>query len=303
MVWWPVDMKLLFLGKPQNLARVAALKKRLGRQHDVRGRGLSRPRAIHVHGWKWAGFIGLLRLFLPEAALVWTIETWPKDSKLLIKAALHQATWAGAEIVTTTRALQWRILHESGVRVRYIPDGYEIAGIPPISVRRFGLWPGRYTAAIAYTPEEVAWVKRAYAAVKTRKKLVFVNEASGGRAEYSLFAGAATIILGSPDTPAASVLSAMESGRPVVAVAAPGLEEILGVTAVFISAGVKDELTGAMADLKPISKAQRRARAHFTWERIFAEYLPLYHGAAFIVPMDSASLRQGFGRQARVVSV
>lgn len=288
MVWWPVHMKILFLGKPQNLARVEALKKRLGRRHDVRGWGLSRPGAIHIHGWRWACLAGLLRLLLPEAALVWTIETWPKDSKFMAKAALHQAVWAGVEIVATTRALQWRMLRESGMRARYIPDGYDVPTLTPISVRRFGLWKGRYTAAVVSTLTEIRWVKQEYAKIKTRKKLVVVSHASGGRAEYSLFAGAAAIILGNPDTPTASVLSAMESGRPVVAVAAPGLEEILGVTAVFISAGAEDELAGALASHRIQMRTQRRARAHFTWERIFAEYLPLYHGAAFIVPMDSA---------------
>lgn len=271
-------MRILFLGKPLNWARVEAFRKHLGHSHGV----------IHLHGWKWASLTGLLRLIFPEAALVWTIESAPTRFTFGTQLILSQAAWAGVEMVATTRALQWRLLTRAGVRVRYIPDGYTIPRLAPISVRRFGLWKGRYCVAVAATPAEEAGVKRAYARVKTRKKLVMMRGPSGGRGEFSLFTGAAAIILTSADTAVATVLSAMESGRPIVAVAAPILEETMGVTATFVPAGAEDELTQAIALLKPKPGAKRRARAHFTWERIFAEYLPLYHRATLMVPIDSA---------------
>lgn len=269
-------MSIVFLGKAQNPDRIANLARRSG--------GL---RAIHLHGWRVPALAWLLRAFLPEMALVWTIEAWPHRFKKLAGWVLWQAHRSGVEIVATTRALQWRILTRAGVRARYIPDGYEVASTPPIPPRRLGLWRGRYVVVVAGKQAEIDWVRRAHKKTGSRRKLVAVS-APTRRREQSLLAGAAVVLLADGTLPAAGILAAMEAGRSIIAVASPLLEELLGVTGQFIASGDEAGLVQALKHSRPSTKAQHRARMHFRWERIFQEYLPLYHQAVFTVPLDSA---------------
>ncbi len=247
-----------------------------------------RPHLVHIHGWQMAALLPVLTAFLPEATAVWTIDDWPTWPGWITSFIARAGAYLCDAVSVPRRDIQWQLLRETGVRAEYIPDGFDPHQSLLPSIRQFGLWRGRYTAVIAQTPADIAWVKRAYAKVKTRKKLVVVESPSGGRVERAILSGAAAIVIANKDTPCATVLSAMESGRPIVAVAAPLLEETLGITAAFIAPKAEDELTRALGSLKPAPKAQKRARAHFSWDRIFLDYWHLYQPAAFLVPLDSA---------------
>jgi glycosyltransferase involved in cell wall biosynthesis len=185
----------------------------------------------------------------------------------------------------------------------YVPDGYEAADWPTLGLAKIGIRTKNYNFTTATSPAEIKTVARAYKNAGMRRKLVVVEELKGQnkrlkrqfnflhftgdlgeRALQAVMKGAALIILDGGKTTLNTVLTAMDAGKGVVATTSAGYQEVLGVTALMVKAGDSDGLTRA---IKQISnnvfrgqlgkKAQKRARAHFTWERILPEYIELYH--------------------------
>lgn len=268
------------------------------------------PGAVHLHGWQMAKWLPAFRFFLPETILVWTIdEAWgARPAGRRAGRRVRRAEAVCDSVTVTTRMLQWQLLTELGLRAAYIPDGFEPASAPLPALRRMGLWRGRYAAVCADTPREVAWAAEAHRQTGSRKKLVVIGDLAkeaealattfpflvflgtiGGRVQAAVFEGSAVILTLGASLPGETLLLAMQAGRPIIALAHPRFEEVYGVTARYVSADDGRELLTLLSSReKPRQeKSRRRAYTFFRWERIFAEYLPLYSQLRQVVPIDS----------------
>jgi glycosyltransferase involved in cell wall biosynthesis len=272
----------------------------------------TRPNVVHIHGWKVALLARLFSGLYPHATFIWTIDGLPTNYLWLAKVILWLNGSIFSAITVPTRRLQHLTLHYLHLRTTYIPDGYSSPIIPDISLKNFDLRKGHYCLTTAQTLAEVAWVAQAYGHTGIGKKLVVVAERrpeltplldrypflyfvgrQEGRMFSSLIRQASLVIMVRPDESLQTVLRAMDASRPIIAINDPLYEETLGVTGQFIQPS--DSLALEYAVIQAIKnrlewgqKAQKRAKTHFQWKRIVAEYLALYNPALQQVPFDSA---------------
>ena len=295
---------------------------------------------LHVHTFRAAFLLSRVPFLFRHTRLVWTVDELPKNRfEKLVAAGYRSAPVlpAGARrarsrrayftITTPSRAIQYRLLVEYGVKAIYIPDGYRLPVAPNIAVSTFGLKKNSYVVALvnATSPAALRLVARAHARSKTRKKLVVFQTEEGAnkrlkkkfpllvflnskfiilppeptpRLRRSVIAGAAAVILGDDSVSPATLLEAMDSGRAVVAVNKPAYQEIVGVTGRYFASQDSAELASILGDILSDprqqaawgKKAHKRAQRHFTWPRIVEEYQTLYAPLVRVVPLDSAYL-------------
>ncbi len=279
----------------------------------------TKPDAVHIHGWKAAMSSPLISWLVPEAALIFTISALPKTNSLVARYVAKKAEVTFDAITVPNRRLQYELLHYLNLRATYVPDGYKIPKLPNVPVTEWKLRAGQYCLTTADWIEDIRWIARAYAKLKTRKKLVVCNEETPeinrlakryrflqiivsrpGRAYTSLVRQAAVVIFGTPTAGTESLLQAMDSRRPIIAVSDSLNEETVGTTAVVIKNEDEAALTQALSEVinsnetrsLTVSKTSKRAKNHFTWVRLAKEYAKLYHQPEVIaVPIDSALAR------------
>jgi len=134
---------------------------------------------VHVHGWRAAFLLFLTTRFLfRNTRIVWTIDALPVSR--MERIVLSPITsYLSPSITTSSRTLQYRLLVEYNVRAAYVPDGYAVPKVADISVARFGLKKNSYVVALVNSPHALRRVAKAYAASKTRKKLVVLQSPIG----------------------------------------------------------------------------------------------------------------------------
>lgn len=276
---------------------------------------------VHVHGWKLAALCRVAAFLAPRSTFVWTVDAIPSWPLWIVRLIARSAAKVFEAVTVPTRALQYVLARDLRVATDYVPDGYASAALPNIPLKHFGLRHGQqYVLTLAGMPQAARAVARAYAQAGLRRKLVVLKEREdvwarlakrfpflhfageqSGRALATLLAQAAVVIVNDDDAPHDAILQAMGYGRAVVATTPSPAEEVLGGAALFVKA---DDTAGLTTVLKSVvgsyqrqaawgAKAQRRARAHFTWSRIVPEYVALYHYPRVkSVALDSA--RQTF---------
>lgn len=268
------------------------------------------PSVAHLQGWQTASLARLLYLGNRTVTLVWTIDS-------IAKLPAWVARWivAGVDEVTVpTRALQYKLLNQYGIRAAYIPDGYTESSLPLLSPRHFGVRVSNYAVVVADTPARVRQVAMAYLQTGTRRKLVVLQPAVRaykrlankhrflqflgplqGRARHSLFAQADVVILDGQVSPQV-VLETMAAGKLIIAATHALYQELCGTTAMFYAVQDSDGLVAALRQISDGSAkrdtlaraACKRARTHFQTTRILAEYLVAYQSYRQVVALDSA---------------
>lgn len=300
-------MKIVFWGQAGQPARVQALSKLLVEAgHEVMA--LKRMReadVVHVQGWNVGILAGVVMAAASEATLVWTIDSLPAWPRWAVRCVVRSAARILDVITVTRRDVQYHLLDVAGVRAVYIPDGYTPAATQTLSPRRWGVWPGRYCVATVGSEIQEQFVRAAYEKSGSKRTLVVLPPDMSSRVTAALFRDAAAILLFGANDTAETVLQAMATGKQIVAAAWPLYEEILGVTARYVRMGDEEEFERVIREvlksqaptsapsMRGASKATaRRAEKHFRWERILADYLPLYRTSGRLVPLDSATLYQ-----------
>lgn len=261
-----------------------------------------RPDVIHLHGWHGATFIRVMQWLQADSNLIWTIDSLPRPT-WLVKLLLRQAVGAGATLITPSRVLQYQLLVTHGIRAEYIPDGFRDETIKPISLGHFGLRRGSYCLSLAREEADVRALASAFASSRLRKKLMVLADgnlswakrlqrrysflrfvmADSQRALRSLIEGASLVHI-SDENAVEELLWAMDAGKTILARAVPEIQAILGVTGRYYLPGKTQQLADMLRlalkhqDQIQAKQAQRRAKAHFAWERIAGEYLAAYRG-------------------------
>ncbi|MDZ4225567.1 MAG: glycosyltransferase, partial [Candidatus Andersenbacteria bacterium] len=270
---------------------------------------------VHIHGWRAAAVVYVWRVFTGEANLIRTIDSMPTVK--FPRWFMRRLCGRFDSVITPTRELQYRLLHEYGVYADYLPDGYNKPVLDSLPLRRWGLRDGQYSVVLAGSTAVLKEAAQAYEKTKTRKKLVVLREETGNykrlgrqykflkflgeqssRPLRSVIEGAAVVIAADESVQVGTLLQAMNTKKAIIAVNAPLYQETLGVTAQYFKAGDSDGLgeaiTAVVSDKKAQAvwgrAAQKRAQNHFLWRRILPEYLTAYCHAVRLVPMDSAVL-------------
>lgn len=254
------------------------------------------PDVAHVHGWLAGSLLRFATLLSPETTFIWTLtssrlEGLHRASPLIIKLILWLNARAADAITTPTRQLQYRLLHEFGLGVIHIPDGYHPPTLPHLSRKTLGVGRGKYTLLITNETTPSRWIARAHQAAKTKSKLITAANVQGRRLT-SLIHHASLIILAGR-VPTDIILQAMAAGKEIIATTNPDCEETLGVTARFVADGHTRQLRQALEKISAKetllgAKAGKRACRHFQWTRLLPEYLALYHYPSIkTVPLDS----------------
>lgn len=317
-------MRIVFIGNPVASQRMAPLAELLGAAgHEVtlitrrnlarrmgrftvrawwRWRQL-RPEVVHIHGFGAGWLAWVAALINNSPTMVWTIDTIPAWPRWMIRMYVRGVSFILDALTVTRRDVQYQLLNIAGVRAAYIPDGYTPPYTATLSVRRWQVWPQRYCVASVGSEAEEKLVQTAYAATGSRRPLLLLSSGMSSRVRAALFQHAAVIVLANATDTAETALLAMASGRPMVALARPGYEELLGITAQYVherdeealARTVRHALRGEHAARqmrleRMIVAASRRAERHFTWERIVFDYLPLYRPSARLTPLDSATI-------------
>lgn len=274
------------------------------------------PDVVHMHGWQAAALVRLAALLCPNVTFIWTVSSWSTTKDVLARFIAWQARGVFDAIISPTRKLQYELLTRFGLRTLYIPDGYETPMLESIPASHWGLRRGHYCVAEVSSQENLSLLARAHKRSKTHKKLavltpthtdlskawlrrypfVVVIVADTPRVRSSLVRQAALLISVEPMTNPELTLLAMDSGCPVVSTNYPVNQELLGTTGVFARNGDDKALAEAIADIAfyPVrqkqqgAKVTKRAKAHFSWERILDEYITAYHYPLVKrVPIDS----------------
>ncbi len=276
----------------------------------------SKPEVAHVHGWRTGALSLVAARLCPETTFVWTVDGPPNLPQWAARAIGREAVKVFDVVTAPTRALQYRLARDIKVAAEYVPDGYQAYSAPPIPLKHFGLRKGQqYALTLNSTPAAVRQVAKAYQKAGARKKLVVPRAATGPLArlarQYTFlhFAGEqggrgrqtlleqALVVIADKETSREELLQAMECGKPVVAITPLPAEEVLGGAALLIKAEDRKNLANTLKAVlnskqKQVvwgRKAKRRARAHFTWERILSEYKAFYHHPRVrTVVLDSA---------------
>lgn len=280
------------------------------------------PDVAHIHSWRAASLVALAALLSPETTFVWTIDALPQRKQKLARIIARQAGKVCDIITTPTRALQYRLLTTYNLGTYYIPDGYQPPVLKDLPLKTFKLRKNQYNVLLATDPESIKKAVRAYATLKTKKKLVILatpavpwerllNKKSfvefigpkTGRQLSTLIRNAGAVIAYPEPSALSSLLLAMDSGRRIIAANDPLYQETLGLTATYFDPrklrDTIDALKFGLTGTSRGAKARIRASHHFAWQRITPEYLSLYrHRAVALVPLDSA--RQLAYQQAKV---
>lgn len=269
------------------------------------------PNIIHIHTWRAAALAWLVALLCPEATIVWTIDSLPHRYVFLARAIARQGRKVCDVITVPTRTLQYRLLTQFDTPTYYIPDGYAPSKLKDLTLKLFKLRRKQYCLLLAASPDAARQAIRGFNATKSRKKLVVATAASlpwqrlinrkarisfigekTGRQLTTLVHNAACVIV-APDYPhLETILQTMDAGTAIVAANTTLFQETIGLSGSYFRAGriaeLRDAIQGALKPNTARSKAKKRAKNHFTWERIVPEYLALYryHELAYL-PMDS----------------
>jgi glycosyltransferase involved in cell wall biosynthesis len=273
------------------------------------------PDVVHIQSFKAAVLSRLGALLSPQTTFVWTIDSLPSDQHFFTRLGLRLALGVMDVITCPSRLVQYRLLTEFGVRSLYIPDGYSLASLEPLKPSQWGLRKGQYVVTWVKNPASLSLVAKAYRKTHSRKKLVvLVDEmmpslkriatrypflllisATTPRVQHSLISQAA-VAIGAEEGPLPFLLQVMEAGVATLAFNYSLNQEVLGTTGRFVEKDDSDGLQQILASLLfyPAqrntlgSKAKKRARAHFLWQRILEEYTTAYHYPAVRkVPVDS----------------
>ncbi len=273
------------------------------------------PAVAHFHSWKAASMVWLAALLAPQTTMVWTLDIFPNRYRWLATIIARQANRIVDVITVPTRTLQYRVLHSFNIATQYIPDGFSFPTLKDLPLTSFGLRQGQYCLLLAQSEDAIRAGIRAYAASKTRKKLVILADPTKtwqrliNYKSFVLFVGEkqgrqlrtlvrqAAVVIASEDWPGVdTLLLAMQSGRSIIAANTSLNLETLGVTAQYYRSGkIKDMASLLRATVTTRNsqkawglKAKKRARL-FTWENIIPEYLAAYrYRAVQYVSLDSA---------------
>lgn len=262
-----------------------------------------KPAVVHMAGWRMAVLAPLAVVLRPQATYIWTIDHWP-TRKLSIMRGVARLVDGLFDVVTTpSRELQHKILHYLQIRAIYIPDGYADESWPPLGLTKFGIKVPGFSLTTARSFDDVKTVAAAYKRAGMRRKLVVMGELHGSfkrlkqkfpflhfsgelgeRGQQAIIAQAGMVIMEGEQTTLNTVLSVMDKGKGIVATTAVGYQEVLGVAVLMVKTGDVNGLAAAIRTLSLTGKfaalggqAQKRARAHFTWQRVLPEYIELYH--------------------------
>lgn len=261
------------------------------------------PDVAHLHGYTAAALLLVAVLFSPRTTFVITLDHLPRRAPRLSRIVLRQAGAIADAITAPTRTLHYQLRTQFGINTAYIPDGYDPLMAPEINLRHFGVRKGQYCLMMPASLDELRWLIREYSRLSTKKPLVALfettPEAQRLQKRYPLLLLAspqsprtmetltrhAAVVIAGKNPPLSSPLTAMAAQRAIVALPTPLNQETLGTTAQFFTNG-----PSFRALLQPLTKSRlnqsswgrlssRRARTHFTWERIFPEYRALYQPA------------------------
>lgn len=271
------------------------------------------PAIAHIHSWRMAALVSIAALLSPETKFVWTIDALPRQYHFLARLIARQAHRVCDSITVPTRVLQYQLLTAYNIATYYIPDGYIPPVLKDLPLKSFGLRNNQYSVLLATNPDHIKSAIRAYATLKTAKKLVILSEPSvawqrllhkksfvyfigpkTGRQLHTLIRHAHAVIAYPKPAQLDILLQAMDSGRRIIAANDPLFQETLGLTATYFTATKPKDIADAFRfGLQPATargaKARTRAQNHFTWPRIMPEYLALYrHRELAVVPIDSA---------------
>lgn len=271
------------------------------------------PDIVHVHSWRAGALLWLVALMSPEATVVWTIDALPRRYTFFARAIARQGQRICDVITVPTRTLQYHVLIQYRVPTQYIPDGYAPTVLADLPLAPFNLRHRHYVLLLAHSPDSARQAILGYAATKSRKKLVIAADAilpwqrlinrkaqinfigeKLGRQLTTLIHHAAAVIVAPGYPHLETVLHAMDAGQHIVAANTPILQETMGLAGTYFRTGKVAELRDAIVQslrhgALRNSKAKKRAKNHFTWERIVPEYLALYRYQELnFVPLDSA---------------
>ena len=270
------------------------------------------PEVAHLHSWRAAALLGIAALLSPETTFVWTIDTLPQRRQFIARLIARQGRNVCDIVTVPTRVLQYRALTSYNLSTHYIPDGYQPPALKDLPLKNFNLRKNQYAVLLATSPGSIRRAVRAYATLKTAKKLVILTDpavpwqrllnkksfvrfvgAKTGRQLSTLIRNAHAVIAYPEQTELAPLLQAMDSGRRIIVAHQPLFQETLGLTATYFNPlknrDAADAFKFGLSSNSRGGKARTRAQHHFTWQRIVPEYLALYrHQELAIVPLDSA---------------
>jgi glycosyltransferase involved in cell wall biosynthesis len=279
------------------------------------------PHLVHFHGSSLPLALIFLKPFLRVVKVVWTIDQLPSKPNLFTRLSLFLSPRFFNNLTTPSRVLQYRLLTEYGLRVSYLPDGFEAPTFPLIPAKTFKLRQHQYALALLDSPAALRSLASAYQPLRTRKPLVVLSPdparlrrtagrysfvkllpLTGHRRLLSLLSSAAVIVFPDSSTPVSLLLPALHAGRPLLATTFPLYEETLGTASQFIK---PDDSAGLTAALKKVisqrpsqaawgAKAHQRATHHFSLTRITEEYRALYRSLIsplHLINLDAASAR------------
>lgn len=279
------------------LYTILSLLRGLGKKTDV----------VHMHGWKAAALMPLAALTRPQATFVWTVDTLPGNHRFTRRLTVWLAARLCDAITVPTRDLQYRFRLKHRVLAAYVPDGYETSAIKDIPASHWKLRKDTYTLVVVDDAAALRKFCLAYKDTKKRKKVVvlvrtltrelerlgkrytFVRfiETTSNRQRSALIRQAGQVIFLAANS--TEFLLAMDTATPLLAASHPLLQELAGTTVQFFHLRDRKHLAGLLQE-QPASnrKTSIRARAHFTWQRVFEEYETLYHYPKVLrVPVDS----------------
>lgn len=263
----------------------------------------NKPQVVHLHGWKAAALSPLVSRLVPQATIILTLSHLPKTSGWIARWIVKHAQKNVSAITTPNRQLQYELLYYLNLRTIYIPDGYHVPKLNNIPSKNWKLRFGQYCVALADDIDELRWILKAYKKTKLRKKLILISQnennsleklekkysfvlmilAHTNRARQSLIRQAGAVIAGNSSHGTNDLLQAMDSGRPIVAIANSLNEETVGTTTLIVKHGDTDSLVSSIKEIvgknsaKQLGrKAAKRAKNHFEWKRIVTEYKLLY---------------------------
>lgn len=264
---------------------------------------ISRPDTIVVQDWKAALVLRPFLLLLQKTCAVWVIDDMPPRFATRIASGFDQ-------FCATSRTVQYRLLTQYNVTSTYIPDGYTVPELVDISSKTVGLTKEKYAVALTQDKKEIQRIARAFAATKTRKKLVvFGAGKSSAKITYihapltsrlaTSIVRQAGIVITADSAQSPLLLQAMDAGRHIIATTDSLHEELLGVTAKYYAPTDYKQLTTLLKDGFKTLSANRpallRAKHHFTWNKIGQEYERAYkHKKAILVPFDSIVRKASF---------
>jgi len=264
---------------------------------------------IHVQGWRAGIFMRFILPFLRNTSSVWTISSMAESNPPLFRKVLPWIMKGFDTVCSSSRTIQYRLLAGYGIKTTYIPDGYSISPLPEVTPASVGLKRDQYSILLAENPITIRQIVRAYAASKSKKKLVvfgkgrtsshitYINIAPMSRTTLSLIRQASLVIVADSRF-STLLLQAMDAGRKIIATTDSLHEEILGVSGKYYAQKDIKQLPQLIKETlrkNTLPGISTRAKNHFSWEKIGQEYDRAYkHSKAIVVPFDSIIPRKSF---------